>query len=174
MRVGFKNIFNLRMRVKKRASGFTLIELLITLAILALLATLATPMMELTVKRQKEHELKVALQDIRAAIDAYKKASDENRIIRKADETGYPPNLNVLYQGVVDVSANDAQKKMIYFMRRLPRDPFYPDTTVTPSETWGKRSYESDFDQPMAGKDVYDIYSLSPDHALNDTPYREW
>ncbi len=156
----------------QKPTGFTLIELLITLAILALLATLATPIMELTVKRQKEHELKTALREIRSAIDAYKKASDENKIVRKADEPGYPPNLNLLYEGVVD--ATDQQKKKIFFMRRLPRDPFYPDTTVAADESWGKRSYDSDYNQPREGKDVYDIYSLSPDTALNGTPYRDW
>ena len=155
-----------------RSAGFTLIELLITLAILALLATLATPIMELTVKRQKEHELKTALREIRSAIDAYKKASDESKILRKADETGYPPNLSVLYQGVVD--ASDPQKRKVYFMRRLPRDPFYPDATAPPEDSWGKRSYESDFDKPTPGRDVYDIYSLSQDTALNQSLYREW
>jgi general secretion pathway protein G len=156
----------------QKPSGFTLIEMLITLAILALLATLATPMMELTVKRQKEHELRTALREIRTAIDTYKKASDEGKITRKADESGYPPTIKALYEGVVD--ATDLQNKKIYFLRRLPRDPFYPDTTVAADESWGKRSYESEFDKPREGRDVYDVYSLSPDTALNGTPYREW
>jgi len=155
-----------------RKRGFTLIELLISLAILGLLATLATPLMELTNKRIKEQELRRSLQEIRQAIDAYKTASDEGKIPRKADETGYPPNLDVLYQGVVDVT--DTKKKKIYFLRRLPRDPFYPDTSVPPAATWGKRSYASEYSQPREGKDIYDVYSLSPDKALNDTPYREW
>lgn len=149
-----------------------MVELLISMAILGLLATLAAPALEMTVKRQKEHELRSALQDIRLAIDAYKKASDEGKVARPADATGYPPSLNALFQGVPDIST--PQKKMIFFMRRLPRDPFYPDSSVSPAETWGKRSYESDYDQPREGKDVYDIYSLSPDTALNGTPYQEW
>src|SRR3546814_2754673 len=41
--------------------GFTLIELLVTLVIVALLATAAAPMMQLTAKRAKEHELRRAL-----------------------------------------------------------------------------------------------------------------
>ncbi len=153
--------------------GFTFIELIVSLVILGLLATLAVPTFELVSKRQKEQELRASLQDIRQAIDAYKKASDENKIEKKADDSGYPPNLQVLYQGVIDLS-DPSQKKKIFFMRRLPRDPFYPETGIPPEGSWGKRSYESDFDKPREGKDVYDIFSLSPETALNGTLYKDW
>lgn len=156
-----------------RVSGFTLIELVITLAILGLLASLAVPTMQITYKRQKEHELKSALREIRRAIDAYKAAADANKIDRDADETGYPPNLAILYQGVADVTDASHQKK-IFFLRRLPRDPFYPDTSAPPDQTWGKRSYESDYNHPREGKDVYDIYSYAPGEGLNGIPYRDW
>lgn len=176
---------NLSIHRPSRKRGFSLIELLISLAILALLAGMASPLLELTSKRQKEHELRRSLQEIREAIDAYKQASDEGRIARKADESGYPPNLEVLFRGVEDVSertaadrqdkgASEKKKKKIFFLRRLPRDPFYTDTSVPAANSWGQRSYESDYDRPRAGKDVYDVYSLSPDTALNGTPYREW
>ena len=183
-----------RLALCSRSRGFSLIELLISLAILGLLAGMAAPMMELAHKRQKEQELHAALKEIRQAIDAYKQAADEGRIERKADETGYPPNLEVLYKGVEEVAQKPAaglnvvlqqpktafdkpeekKKKKLVFLRRLPRDPFYPDTSVKPEDSWGKRSYESDWDKPKAGKDVYDVYSLSPDTALDGTPYREW
>jgi general secretion pathway protein G len=152
--------------------GFTLIEILIALAILGLLAGLAAPTLELVVKRGKEQELRTALRDIRQALDAYKKAADEGKIARKADESGYPPNLDILVQGVQD--ATNPEKKLIFFLRRLPRDPLYPDGSVPAASTWGKRSYESDHDRPREGRDVYDVYTLSPDTALNGTPYREW
>lgn len=160
-------------KVPFKLGGFTLVELLISLAILALLATLAAPTMELVVKRQKEQELRSSLRDIRLAIDAYKKAVDENKIMRMADETGYPPNLQSLYLGVIDAT-DPKKKKKIFFMRRLPRDPFFPETSVPPESSWGKRSFESDYNQPHEGKDVYDIYSISPDTALNGTSYRDW
>lgn len=159
--------------------GFSLIELLISLAILALLAGMATPLLELTQQRQKEHELQRALLQIRQAIDAYKAAVDEGKIDHKQDESGYPPNLNVLFEGVVDSTAKvkdgvTKKKPKMFFLRRLPRDPFYPDTSVPAESTWGKRSYDSEYDKPKTGKDVYDVYSLSPGKALNGTFYREW
>lgn len=158
--------------MRKWRRGFTLVEMLITLAILGLLAGLAVPTLELTSKRQKEHELRSALRDIRQAIDAYKKAADEGKVARKADESGYPPRLEALFQGVQDASV--PQKKLIFFMRRLPRDPFYPDPGVPAADTWGKRSYDSDWDKPREGKDVYDVYSYSPGTALDGTRYRDW
>lgn len=156
-----------------RRLGFTLIELLITLAILGVLASVALPLAELAVKRSKEQELRAALREIRTGLDAYKKAWDEGRIPKKVDETGYPPSLEVLVEGIVD--AKDAQRKQrIYFMRRLPRDPFHDDGGVPAAQTWGLRSYESPPDAPAAGKDVFDVYSLSPGVGLNGVPYRQW
>ena len=79
-----------------KARGFTLIELVITVAIVGLLATTALPLVELTVKRGKEQELKTALREIRTGIDAYKLAAEQGRIETAADATGYPPSLDLL------------------------------------------------------------------------------
>lgn len=146
---------------------------MITLAILGLLASLATPTITLISKRQKEQELKSRLMEIRRAIDAYKKAVDDGKIMIDADESGYPPTLSSLYKGVKDASDPDS-RKIIFFMRRLPRDPFFPDTFINPEDTWGKRSYESSYESPKEGKDVYDVYSLSPNEAINGTKYKSW
>ena len=156
----------------KRSRGFTLIELVITVAIVALIAGAAMPFTELTVRRAKEQELHAALRDIRTAIDAYKAAADAGRVERDVDATGYPPTLDALFSGVEDITSPD--KKMIYFIRRIPRDPFFPDGTVPASETWGLRSYASPPDDPAPGDDVYDVYSLASGASLNGSPYREW
>ena len=144
--------------------GFTLIEMLIVVAIVALLATVAAPLAELSYQRGKEQELRHALREIRGAIDAYKRAVDEGKIERKADESGYPPTLATLVEGAQDKTSPD--KSRIYFLRRVPKDPLGGD--------WGLRSYASPADSPQPGKDVYDVYSRSDDLGINRVPYREW
>ena len=160
------------MRNPRSTSGFTLIELVITVAIIGLLAGMATPMMELVVKRYKEQELRLALRDIRKAIDAYKDAYDRGHMVNIVGDSGYPPDLRVLVDGVPD--AQDPDQHKIYFLRRIPRDPFSTDSSLPPEETWGLRSYESDPDNPTAGKDVYDVYSRSTGVGINKVPYRQW
>lgn len=156
----------------RRHSGFTLIELVVTVAIVGLIATAAMPFAELVVKRGREQELRAALQEIRQGIDAYKLASDQGRIEQKLEASGYPPSLDVLVEGVED--ATSPEHKLIYFMRRLPRDPFFPDTTVAAGMSWGLRSYASPPDDPQPGEDVFDVHSLANGIALDGTPYRNW
>lgn len=153
------------------ATGFTLIELLITVAILALLAGGAMTFADLAVKRGQEQELRASLRQIREAIDAYKAAADANRIKRAADESGYPPTLAALTEGVPD--ATDAKGRKLYFLRRLPRDPM-ADPSLPAEATWGLRSHDSDPDDPQPGRDVFDVHSVSPKVSLGGRPYREW
>jgi general secretion pathway protein G len=154
-----------------RERGFTLIEVVITAAILALLATAALPMSELAVKRTREIQLYDALRELRTGIDAYKRAVDEGRVTRLANESGYPKSLQLLVDGVLD--AKSPSKARIYFLRRIPREPF-ADRKLAPADTWGKRSYASPADAPQEGEDVYDVYSLSADVGLNGVDYRLW
>lgn len=152
--------------------GFTFIELMVTLAIMSTLAVVAVPMIEVTVQRSKEKELRSALMQIRDGLDAYKKASDQGRMPLKIGESGYPKNLNDLVDGVVDVKS--PQKQKMYFLRRVPRDPLNPDLNLSAEETWGKRSYKSPPDDPHEGDDVFDVFSLSGAVGLNGIPYKEW
>lgn len=161
-----------------RFRGFTLIELMIVIAIMAILATSAMPLRELAVKREKEQELRIALRQIRNALDAYKAAADEGRIEIEADESGYPPTLEDLVIGVPDIKSTE--EKNIYFLRRLPRDPMFEEMDVagiemTPAaDTWGKRSYESSAENPQEGDDVFDVYSMSEAVGLNGIEYNKW
>lgn len=151
--------------------GFSLVELLTSLVILGLLASLAMPLAQTTVRREKERELRKALRELRTGIDAYKAATSDGRIAVEADASGYPRNLNVLVAG-----APSARKDglTLYFLRRIPRDPFHPDQTTPAPETWGQRSSASPPDRPERGDDVFDVYSMSAGMALNGIPYKEW
>ena len=160
------------MHAGRRIRGFTIIEMVITVAIIGLLASVAVPLVELTVQRGKEQDLRHALRQIRGAIDDYKRAVDKGQVARAADATGYPPSLDVLVDGVIN--ATDPKKRRIYFLRRLPRDPFHDDPGVPASGTWGLRSYESSAQSPSEGKDVFDVYSMSPGTGINGVPYRQW
>jgi len=152
--------------------GFTLIELVITVAIIAVLASVALPLNELTSQRGKELDLRRALREIRVGIDAYKQASDEGRIVKRVGESGYPKRLEDLVEGIEDQKS--AKKDKIYFLRRVPRDPFATEEALKPAETWGKRAYASPPDDPKEGEDVFDVYTLAAGNGLNGRPYREW
>jgi general secretion pathway protein G len=154
------------------ASGFTLLELVIAIAILSILLVMAVPVVRLEIQRQKETELREDLRTLRNAIDAYKRAGDEGRIARKADASGYPARLEDLLRGTAD--AKDIKSHTIYFLRRIPRDPFNSNAELSAAETWGKRSYASPPDAPVEGDDVFDVYSLAEGTGINGVPYREW
>ena len=154
-----------------KTRGFSLIELLVSLALIGLFATLALPLAELSIKRNQEADLRAALRQIRDALDAYKQAADDGRVTIRPGDSGYPKRLELLVDGVVDNKS--PEKSMIYFLRRIPRDPF-ADPKLRPGEGWGLRSYNSPHDRPRPGDDVYDVYSLSTASGMNGVPYAEW
>ena len=157
--------------MRRPQAGFTLIELVVAVAIVGVLAMLAVPLLEVSAQRQKEGELRVALRQIRGAIDAYRQAVLDKKIEAAADASGYPPDLAALVDGVTDVSSPEGRK--LYFLRRLPKDPFAPEEDRA-GESWGLRSYASPPDHPEAGEDVFDVYSRSDRVGLNGVPYKEW
>lgn len=157
--------------LSRRATGFSLIELMVVLAIMSTLALMAYPSLTLKAKRQKEQELKAALLEIRSGLDAYKKAADAGSV--RASPNGYPEKIEDLVKGMADLKS--PSEKKIYFLRRIPRDPFFNGaSTTTAANTWGLRAYDSPPDRPAAGKDVFDVFSLSREKGLNGTSYREW
>ena len=158
--------------MRRAARGFTLVELMITVAIAGVLVAMAVPAREIVVKRQNERELRSALREIRGALDAYKRAVDEGRLPVAVGESGYPKSLEDLVRGI-DNPASPGREK-IYFLRRLPRDPFNRDESLAAAQTWGKRSYASAPDEPKEGADVFDVFSLAKEKGLNGVPYRDW
>ncbi|QIM50718.1 type II secretion system protein [Hydrogenophaga crocea] len=153
--------------------GFTLIELVVTVAIVGVLASVAVPLVEVQAQRARESELRAALRQIREAIDAYKQAYDEGKLPQRVGASGYPRSLDELVQGVPDVRSPDGSQRLV-FLRRIPRDPMSPDLDAPAASGWGLRAYGSPPDEPRAGEDVFDVYSLSPRRSLRGEPYRQW
>ena len=156
----------------RRGRGFTLIEMAVTVAVVAVLAAIAAPVVQLSAQRAREAELRTALRQIREAIDTYKRYSDEGRIARALEASGYPPTLEDLVKGVPDAKSPKGAK--LYILRRMPRDPLNPDLSLAADETWGLRSYASPPDEPAEGADVFDVYSRAAGKGLNGIAYREW
>lgn len=152
-------------------SGLSLLEMVIALAILAILASVVMPLSEMTVRRNKEIELRRALRQIRTAIDAYKddfdRAVEEKKIQVAINETGYPESLEDLLEGDDWKGLYSYKRK---YLRRIPRDPFDKY-----DEGWGLRSYKDDADSTVwGGDDIYDVYTQSDGVAIDGTNYRDW
>ena len=153
-------------KIRRREAGFTLAELVMVAAVLTILATATLPVAKFTAKRSKEADLKLALREMRMAIDEYKRYSDAGLIPVDLDTQGYPKKLEVLVEGVQIVGQVDKKLKLL---RRLPIDP------MTGKDEWGLRSYQDAWDATSwGGEDVYDVYSLSKGAGLNGIPYRKW
>ena len=159
-------------RFSNSQKGFTLTEMLVTLTILAILAAAIIPLAKTAIKREKEIELRRNLRLIREAIDSYKKLADEKRIEFGEKSEGYPPDLDILVNGVevkFEMEGEKSEKKILKFLRRIPKDP------MTNSYEWGLRSYQDDVNSDYwGGENVYDVYTKSPGMALDVTKYREW
>lgn len=165
---------------RRARRGFTLIELVITLALVGRCAMTTLPLYEVVSTRLKESELRGALRTLRSALDAYKAASDAGSIPRVAGASGYPPNLQVLVDGVetrvqaaTTLTGQQSPVRLV-FLRQVPRDPFYPDAAVPAAQTWRTRAYASPPDDPQPGDDVFDVRSMSTRPGLNGVPYSDW
>lgn len=153
---------------KKTKKGFTLIEMIVVVVIVAVLAAVAVPMVETSVKREKEIELRRNLRTIRTAIDEYKKFVEENNIKMDEDTYNYPEELEDLVKGIEykDEKANEKVKK---FLRSIPIDP------MTNTTEWGMRSYQDKRDETnWGGENVWDVFTKSERRALDGTYYKDW
>lgn len=163
IRQGKSNQGPVCLRSVTRQRGVTLLELIIAITILLILMGAAVPVVRLTVKRQKETELKRDLWEMRAAIDRYKDAADRNAFQIKVDSDGYPPDLDTLVKGV------DVQGKKLRFLRRIPIDP------ITGKDEWGMRSTRDDpTSESWGGQNVFDVFSKAEGTGLNGTKYKDW
>src|SRR5580704_9854111 len=80
-------------RARRPRRGFTLVELIVATSILIILTSLAIPMARVSIKREKERELRRDLWEMRDAIDRYKDAADRNAFQTKVGTQNYPPDL---------------------------------------------------------------------------------
>jgi general secretion pathway protein G len=152
------------MRRWSSSRGFTLAELVMVVALIAVLAAMALPVAKFTVKREKEAELRLALRQIRTAIDEYKRMSDQGLIPVKIGGEGYPESLEELVEGVEIVG----QETEMRFLRRIPADPMTRDE-------WVLRSYQDDPDATTwGGENVYDVRTSSDGIAIDGTKYADW
>lgn len=160
------------MQRARQAHGYTLVELLVVLALMGVLGVMVTPVVELSVQRERERELKRALWEIRDAIDAYRRLRESGALASFRGTLPLPPDLQTLTQALVDVRP-DRRGEVHRLLRRIPRDPF-ADSSLPAERSWGLRSYLSEASAPKAGAEVFDVYSLSPAIGLNGIPLREW
>jgi general secretion pathway protein G len=150
-------------RLRGSPCGFSLLELIIATAILMILSTMVLPLARVTIKREKERELRTDLWEMRDAIDRYKLDADRGAFQTKVDSQGYPPDLETLVKGV------DVQGKKVRYLRKIPIDP------MTNSTEWGMRSMQDDPDSDSwGGQSVFDVFTKSQDEALDGTKYKDW
>jgi general secretion pathway protein G len=159
--------------IRNPQSAFTLLEIIIVIAILSVLTAAAVPMVRNTVKREREADLRLALRDLRQAIDKYKRyheISNGTAIpIELKTQTGYPKDLSVLAEGFIPANVVGTSANRVRFLRRIPIDPMTGDTE------WGLKAYKDEPDSDSwGGEDVWDVFTTSDATALNGTKYREW
>jgi general secretion pathway protein G len=147
----------------QRMRGFTLVEMIVAITILMILTGLAIPLARVTIKREREHQLRQALWQMRDAIDRYKDAADRGAFQIKVGSEGYPPDLQTLVDGV------DVNGKKLRFLRHIPEDP------MTGKTEWGMHSMQDDpTSDSWDGDNVFDVYTKSDGTALDGTKYKDW
>jgi general secretion pathway protein G len=156
--------------LSRSSPGYTFIELIIATAVIMVLASAALPLARVSMRRQKEVELRRSLREMRTAIDDFKRWADAQRISTIDVNIGsenYPPSLEILVEGVP--FANDPSGRKKKFLRRIPIDP------MTGAADWGLRAYTDSPDAKVwGGQSVFDVYSKAQGRGLDGTLYRDW
>lgn len=157
----------------RRTSGFTLLEIIIVITILSVLTAAAVPMVRNSVQRERESELRLALRQLRQAIDRYQdfasRAPNAIPLEWHTDFPYYPKELKVLVEGFIPANSPGLSANRVRFLRRLPIDPMTGDTD------WGLRAYKDKPDSTSwGGEDIFDVYSKSNGEAMNGTKYKDW
>lgn len=157
-RCGAHRVGGLPRRSHRRSSGqqgFTLLELIIVIAVVGVLAAIAMPNLTQTPRRAQEAVLRTNLNTLRQVVDQY-----------NGDKGFYPSELEVLI--------DDG------YLRDIPYDP------ITGEQEWGliyegspddlndPDSIAWDVDLELDGGGIIDVFSLSEDLSLDETPYAEW
>jgi general secretion pathway protein G len=142
----------------------TLLELILACTILLILASAARPLIQATIVRSREAELRRDLREMRNAIDRYKDMADAAAFQTELGSNNYPPDLETLVKGVT-IAGN----RHVRFLRRIPKDP------MTGRTEWGLRSNQDDPDSTSwGGNNVFDVFSKSDATALDGTKYSTW
>lgn len=78
--------------MKKNAQGFSLVELVITVGVMAILTLGVIPLIQVSVKRQKEQQLHDALRQMREAIDQFHREALAGASMQIAQQQGQTQN----------------------------------------------------------------------------------
>ena len=175
-----------RLGAARKSSGSSLMEMVVVLAILSLLAAMASPYARLNIKRDKELELRETLRTVRMAIDRFhmEAQGSTGKKLPGVSGNGYPLTLQVLVEGIEKVAGDGKRRR---YLRSLPRNPFA--RAGAPFEAqWTFVSYQREAPGGIASssygmtlaeaqkpeKDIYDLHPVTPEVALDGTPYADW
>jgi len=183
--------------------GFTLIELVITVTVLSILTLGIVPLMKLSVKRQREEQLRAALRQMRGAIDEFHRDTadmtcgtptglppyvDPRSRVKISDCTifgvdnpdRFPPDLDVLVSGVNVIprmlpggGGGGGVPQLSTKKKVYLRE--IPVDPMTGEADWEFRSCYDEADSgSWGGENVFDVRSKSKDKALNGEKYSDW
>ncbi len=146
-----------RQRTHRRLSeqGFTLLELIVVVTVIGILATIAIPNLLQTPIRANEAVLRTNLHTLRQVIDMH-----------VGDKGFYPPTLETLVEEG--------------YLRKVPFDPIYGEYEWRLEYEQAGDGFEdfepaeTDIEEGGGEPGIIDVFSLSEDLALDDTPYSEW